>query len=72
VLANVDAMSINDTCTCHADVVAVQKDFGEFGGCAGVVAVVCMSALMSRLLGWRSGVLFGDVFEHHVWEVVSI
>jgi hypothetical protein len=28
-------------CTCHADVVAVQEDFGEFGGCcARVVAVV--------------------------------
>jgi hypothetical protein len=28
-----------DTCTCHADVVAVQEDFREFGSCARVVAV---------------------------------
>lgn len=51
--------------TCHANVVAVQEDLGEFGCCAGVVAVLLVS-LKSHACDKASGVLFRDIFKHHV------
>ena len=64
---------IEDTCTCHADVVAVQEDFREFGRCARIVAVVeCQFRLVFSVGGGVvSRVLFGNVFEHHVYMIVS-
>ena len=63
---------IEDTCTCHADVVAVQEDFREFGSCARIVAVVeCQFWLVFPVGGGVVSVLFGNVFEHHVYMIVS-